>query len=340
VSVPPALRFGVLSTARIARSFCRGLASSRHVRVDAVASRDAGRAREFAADLGIPRHLDSYEALLADPDIDAVYIAVPNSLHAHWSIRALESGKHVLCEKPLAVDAREAQQMFAVAHAQGRHLAEGYPYRTQPQTLKLRELLQAGAIGRPRFVQAHFTFTLQREDDIRLQPLLAGGALMDVGCYCVSLIRMIAAQRPARVFAGALWTGDAGGVDRAIAATLEFPDGLIAQLTSGLAAALERHALIVGTDGVLQTSFFNHPPASGRCELLFKSGRDSREDYQSIPVPAMNGFLAEAEAFERLVRLGAAHWTGATSEESIDIAQTLEAVLHSARSGKPVDLPD
>lgn len=339
MSEEPALRIGVLGTARIARSFCAGVAGSARVRVEAVASRDPDRARAFAADCGIARCLGSYDALLTDPLIDAVYVPLPNALHAAWSIRALQAGKHVLCEKPLAASAQEAREMYAVARAHARQLAEAYPYRTQPQTLKLLELLQAQAIGQPRFIQAHFSFTLESAADIRLRSDLAGGALMDVGCYCVSLIRAIAGRRPARVSATAQWASPAG-VDRALAAMLQFPDGLIAQLSCGFDAALERHALIVGTGGALQTSFFNHPPVSGPAEVLLKSGQAAREPYRSIPVPAMNGFRAEAEAFERLVRLGAAHWTGTTVEESIDIAQMLDALLLSARSGRPIDLAD
>ena len=330
------MRLGILGTARIARAFCEGVAGSGHVSVAAVASREAGRAQAFAHELGIPRHHGSYEALLGDREIDAVYNPLPNSLHVDWSVRALRAGKHVLCEKPLAPSAHEARAMFAAAHEHGVYLVEGYPFRSQPQTLTLRELLAGGAIGRPRFIQAHFSFTLDAARDIRLEPKLAGGALMDVGCYCVCLIRMISMQRPARVWAVPQW--HAGGVDRAMTGTLEFADGLLAQFSAGFDAALERHARIVGSEGVIQTSFFNHPPKSGPAELLVKRGDASRDPYHPLPVPSMNGFLAEAEAFERMVRLGREHWNGATSEESSDIALTLEALLRSARSGQPVDL--
>jgi xylose dehydrogenase (NAD/NADP) len=328
------LRLGILGTARIARSFCEGVAPSEHVTVAAVASRFAGRARSFARDFNIPRSFDSYAALLADRELDAIYNPLPNSLHAEWSIRALRAGKHVLCEKPLAPTAREARAVFDAARAQGVHVVEGFPFRAQPQTLKMRELIDDGAIGRVQFIQAHFTFSLDAAADIRLQRELAGGALMDVGCYSVSLVRMIAGQLPSRVAALARW--DASGVDRSLVATLEFPCGLLAQIASGFDAALERYALIVGTEGAIQTTFFNHPPRDRPAELLLKQGRASRAPYQSISVPALNGFLAEAEAFERLVRPGGEQWPGATPEESIDVALTLEALLRSARSGMPV----
>ncbi len=227
-----------------------------------MASRFAGRARSFAHDFNIPRSFDSYAALLADGELDAIYNPLPNSLHAEWSIRAARAGKHVLCEKPLAPTAREASGVFDAARTQGVHVVEAFPYRAQPQTLKMRELIEEGAIGRVQFIRAHFTFCLDAAADIRLQRELAGGALMDVGCYSVSLVRMIAGQRPlARDRAGARW--DASGVDRSLVATLEFPGGLLAQVASGF-DTLERYALIVGTEGAIQTTFFNHPPRDRR----------------------------------------------------------------------------
>ena len=142
------LRLGILSTANIARQFITGVRPSATVKVLAVASRDEAKAASFAGEMGIPRHYGTYEALLADRDIDAVYNPLPNSLHAEWSIRATEAGKHVLCEKPLAVTAAEARSMFAAARRRGVQLVEGYPYRAQPQALKLKELWDAGALGR------------------------------------------------------------------------------------------------------------------------------------------------------------------------------------------------
>ena len=304
--------------------------------MSAVASRDAGKAEHFAAQTGIPRHLGSYEALLADPQIDAIYNPLPNSLHAEWSIRALESGKHVLCEKPLAATASEARAMFDTARRLGLHVVEGYPYRAQPQTLKLQELLNEGALGKVQLMHASFGFTLRDGPNIRLDSALAGGALMDVGSYTVSLARMIAKERPKRVNALAQWTE--AGVDRTLAATVEFPGGLLMQLGCSFATALHRQALIVGTEGVVQTTFFNHPSPAYPPVLLFKRGKGPEAIWETLPVPAMNGFMAEAESFEQLIRQGAAHWNGATPAESIDIILTIEALLESARSGKWVEI--
>ena len=331
------LRIGILSTARIARSFVEAVRQSERVTVTAVASRDAAKAAAFAASLGIARHFGGYAELLADRDIDAVYIPLPNSLHAEWSIAAARAGKHVLCEKPLAASAAEARAMFDAARRHGVQLVEAYPYLAQPQTLKLRELLKDGAIGAARLIQASFGFTLSDPGNIRLNPQLAGGALMDVGVYPVSLIRIVAGQRPVRVQATAHWIqgseGAARGVDSALAATLEFPDGLLAQVTCSFGSALHRQALIVGTAGVIQTTFANHTSAQQPGVLKVRWGNGPEAVDGQLEAAPINGFLAEAESFEGLVREGAARWTGASPMESIDIMMTLEAILRSARSG-------
>jgi D-xylose 1-dehydrogenase (NADP+, D-xylono-1,5-lactone-forming) len=337
----PPLRIGIVGTANIARSFTQAVRSSKRVAVAAVASRDMSKARQFAADLDIERHFGSYESLLADPDIDAVYIPLPNGLHAEWSIQAARAGKHVLCEKPLAAGAAEAEAMFAAARRHGIQLVEGYPYLAQPQTLKMRELLDRGTIGDVRLIQASFGFTLTDQDNVRLNPQLAGGALMDVGVYPVSLIRIAAKQKPVRVRAVAHWAPAGGrngaGVDRVLAATLEFSGGLIAQLTCSFESAQHRQALIIGSGGVIQTTFLNHTSAEQPGVLRVRTGGGTgaagKGVDSTVECASANGFLAEAESFERLVREGSSHWTGATPEESIDIAATLEAILRSARSG-------
>ncbi len=333
----PPLRVGILGAANIARSFVAGVKLSNRVTVSAVASRDADKARAFAREFAIARHFGSYEALLADRGIDAVYIPLPNSLHAEWSIRAAGAGKHVLCEKPLSANAGEARAMFDAARRHGVHLVEGYPYRAQPQTLKLRELLDAGVIGDVRLIQASFGFTLGAGENIRLSPQLAGGALMDIGTYPVSLARMIAKARPTRVHAAAQWTG--GGVDRALAATLEFDSGLFAQITCSFSACLHRQALIAGSNGVIQTTYLNHTSSAAQAVLQLRVGTDKDAVDSLVQTSAVNGFLAEAEAFERLVRGGPTQWSGTTPEESIDIMLTLDAIRASARSGAAIEIP-
>jgi xylose dehydrogenase (NAD/NADP) len=331
------LRFGILGTAKIARSFVEGVRPSRHATVTSVASRDAAKARPFAQATGLARHFPSYEALLADRDIDAVYIPLPNSLHAEWSIRALQAGKHVLCEKPLSATAAEARAMFDAARQNRVHLVEGYPYRAQPQTLKLRELLNGGVIGDVQLIQGSFGFSLGTGENIRLSPQLAGGALMDIGTYPVSLARMIAKARPIRVHAVAEWS--TSGVDRALAATLEHEGGLLAQITCSFNTCVHRQALIAGTHGVIQTTYLNHTSAASQAVLQLRVGTDKDAVDSIVQTSAINGFLAEADSFARLVSDGPAEWQGTTPEESIDGVLTLEAILESARSGRTVAIP-
>ncbi len=330
------VRLGILGAARIARNFCDAVRGSAKIRVDAVASRDAARAQAFAQALQVPRVHPSYDALLADPAIDAIYNPLPNNLHAAWSIRAAEAGKHVLCEKPLAANAVEARAIFAAAKAHGVVIVEAYPYRAQPQTLKLREILAAGAIGRPRLVQASFGFPLADAANIRMKPELAGGALMDAGSYPVSFVRMVTGARPLRVQALSRWTES--GVDATTLGLLEFADGTMAQVSASFAAARHRHAFVAGDAGSLATHYFNDtgPQFPPLVELRRGTGWDAK--LELIETAATSGFLAEAESFHDLLRQGPQAWTGATPEESVDIALTLDALAESARRGLPVEI--
>jgi predicted dehydrogenase len=330
------LRIGILGAANIARLFVAGVRPSLKVAVTAVASRDAERAGKFAVETGIAQVHPTYEALLADPDIDAIYNPLPNNLHAEWSIRAANAGKHILCEKPLATSATEARAMFAAAARNGVQLAEAYPYRAQPQTLKLRELLKEKAIGCLQLVQASFGFPLTDASNIRMNPALAGGALMDAGCYPVSLVRTIAGERPKRVHAMARWSES--GVDRTLVASIEFSSGLLAQVSCSFATARHRHAFVAGDGGVIRTTYFNDTSAALPPVLEIRRGPGLDAKQELVETAATNGFLAEAEAFHDLVVHGRDRWEGASPEESIDIALTLEALAASARRGVTVEV--
>jgi predicted dehydrogenase len=329
------LRIGILGTARIAGQFVAGVAASAAVTVTAVASRDGERAGRFAAQFGIPRSHASYAALLADAGVDAVYVPLPNALHAEWSIRAADAGKHVLCEKPLATSAADARAMFAAANRNGVALVEAYPYRAQPQILRLQELLREGAIGEVRLIQASFGFALRAGPNIRLDAELGGGALLDAGAYPVSFARMVAGTRPIRVQATALWSD--GGVDRTLIAGLEYAGGLLAQIACSFDTAMHRQASIAGSGGLIQTHFLNHAAAAPAAPLILRRGVAWDAPAESVPMAPLNGFFAEAEAFARLVR-GEAPWNGASAEESLDNTITLEALLASARSGQPFEI--
>jgi D-xylose 1-dehydrogenase (NADP+, D-xylono-1,5-lactone-forming) len=330
------LRIGVLGAAKIARLFAEGVRASRKVVVAAVASRDVDRAMVFARDTGVAVVHSTYQALLDDPEIDAIYVPLPNNLHAAWSIRAADAGKHVLCEKPLAATATEARAVFEAARKNGVYVVEAYPYRAQPQTLKMRELLASNVIGSLQLIQASFGFPLADAANIRMNPSLAGGALMDAGSYPVSLVRTVAGTKPIRVFAISRWAES--GVDLTTLATLEFPSGLLAQVSCSFATARHRHAFIAGDAGSINTTYFNDTSAAFPPVLEVKRGTGWDAQYEVIKTATSNGFLAEAESFHDLVRHGWDQWVGATPDESIDIALTLDALAISARTGAPSDL--
>jgi predicted dehydrogenase len=330
------LRIGILGAARIARLFTDSVRPSKKVAIAALASRDVGRARSFASELGIPRVHATYDALLADPAIDAIYNPLPNNLHAEWSIRATDAGKHVLCEKPLALSAREAEAMFAAARSNGVYLVEGYPYRAQPQTIKLRELLASGAIGKLQLVQASFGFPMSDLTNIRYSRELGGGALMDAGSYPVSVVRMIVGERPLRASAMAQWAPT--GVDRTLAGLIEFRGGLLAQISCSFAAARHRHAVIIGEAGMITTTYLNDTSAILPPLLEVRRGTGWDATRETIETAEANGFFAEAEAFCDLIRHGWTRWPGATPDESVDILRTLEALARSARDGEVIDI--
>lgn len=330
------LRIGILGAANIARLFTAGCAPSQSVKIIAIASRGQDKADAMAAELGIPRALGSYEALLADPEVEAIYVPLPNSLHAEWTMRALDAKKHVLCEKPLAMDANEARAMFAAAARNEVFLREGYPYMAQQQTLMLRNLIREGAIGAPRLIRSTFSVMFKDPANIRLSPTLGGGALYDAGSYAVSLVRLVAGKRPLRVQATSQM--DANGVDITTLANIEFPDGLLAQVACSFAAAYHRSASISGENGIIETNYLNHPPVGGPAVLQIRRGLPMTVPFEAIPVPAGNGFRLEAESFAHLVR-GTGEWTGASPAESVDIAMILDAIRASARSGRWEAIP-
>jgi predicted dehydrogenase len=254
------LRFGLLSTARINRKLLAGAAGTDDVDVVAVASRDAERARVYADEHGLERAYGGYEQLLADPDVDAVYVSLPNSLHVEWSIRALEAGKHVLCEKPLTRRPEQAERAFDAAERAGRLLMEAFMWRHHPQTKQLAELVADGSIGELRLVRSAFTFSLTDLANIRLRPELEGGSLMDVGCYCVSAARLLAGE-PEGV--AAVQTLFSSGVDVRFAGALRHAGGVLAHFDSALDLPGVSRLEVVGSDGSIVVSDPWHGRAPG-----------------------------------------------------------------------------
>jgi D-xylose 1-dehydrogenase (NADP+, D-xylono-1,5-lactone-forming) len=315
------MRWGLLSTANISRAILEGARGTDEATVVAVASRERSRAEQYAREHGLERAHGSYEALLEDPDVDAVYVSLPNSLHVPWSVRALEAGKHVLCEKPLTRRAAEAEEAFAAAERAGRVLEEGFMWRHHPQTRRLRALLDEGVIGRLRHARASFSFPLKDPADIRMQAGLNGGSLMDVGCYCLSGLRLVAGAEPERVAAEQVLGGD--GVDIAFAATLRFPGDVVGQFDCGF-AIVRRHDLeAIGEEGRLHLA----DPWHGRTPVI-ELERDG--EVERIDVEPANPYTHELEDFARAVRGEAPPVLGAP--DALAQARAIEALYAAADS--------
>jgi len=246
--MPEPVRWAIVSTAHINRLVIPGAKASDKVELAAVASRTQERADAYARKWEIPRAYGSYEALLADPEIEAVYISLPNTLHCEWSIKALEAGKHVLCEKPLSRHPGEVEAAFAAAQQAGLHLMEAFMYRHNPQTKRLTELVAGGAIGELRLVRSVFSYGLYDPENIRLRSEVEGGALMDVGCYNVSGSRLLAGE-PERVW-GEAWYGPTG-TDWVFTGTMRFPGDVIATFDCGTAMVERDELEAIGTKGAL-----------------------------------------------------------------------------------------
>jgi xylose dehydrogenase (NAD/NADP) len=242
------VRWGIISTAHINRLVIPPAQASPKVDLVGVASRDQDRADAYAAEWGIPRAYGSYDALLADADIEAVYISLPNTTHVEWSIRAVEAGKHVLCEKPMDSNPEKVAEAFDAAERAGKLLMEAFMYRHNPQTRRLQELLSDGAIGELRLVRSCFSYGLYDADNIRLRPDADGGALMDVGCYCISGSRLVAGE-PELVY-GQQWRGPSG-TDWVFVASLRFPGDVLGQFDCGTAMPNRDELEAIGSEGSL-----------------------------------------------------------------------------------------
>jgi D-xylose 1-dehydrogenase (NADP+, D-xylono-1,5-lactone-forming) len=321
-----AVRWGILSTAHINRKVIPGAHSSPKVELVGVASRDPARAEEYARTWDIERAYGSYEALLDDREIEAVYISLPNTLHCEWSIRALEAGKHVLCEKPLSRHLYELEQTFDVAERTGRLMSEAFMYRHNPQTKRLQELVGEGAIGELRLVRSAFSYSLYDEANIRLQTDVEGGALMDVGCYCVSGSRLLGGE-PQSVY-GQAWLGPTG-TDWVFGATLRFPGDVIALFDCGTALPERDELEAIGSEGSL---FLDDP---WHCTVpVIEHRREGR--VERIELEPVDSYRLELENMSDAIRGEGELLLG--REDALGQAQALEALWESATTGAAVRL--
>ena len=320
------LSVGLLSTANINRLLLGGARAAEGVEVVAVASRERERAESYAAEHGLGRAHGSYDALLADDAVDAVYVPLPNSLHVEWSIRALEAGKHVLCEKPLTRHPEQAEAAFDAAERAARVLAEGFMWRHHPQARRLQELAGEGTIGTLRLVRASFSFDIfgmDRPGDVRLQAGLEGGGLMDVGCYCVSALRLLAGE-PERVSGRRVDGGD--GVDVRFAGTLAFGGGVLGSFDCGLDMVARHELEVVGDKGALLLA----DPWHGRSPTI--ELRRGPGDAETIPVASANPYARELEDFAAAVRGEREHPYGRA--DAVGQARTIAALYRAAESGR------
>ena len=312
------LRVGLLSTANINGKPLATRADARGYEIVAAGSRDRARAEAYAREWGIPRAHGSYEALLADPEVDAVYIALPNALHYEWTMRALAAGKHVLCEKPFSRRPAEVERAFDAADAAGLVLMEAYMWRHNPQTRRLVELLPE--LGGLQTIRATFCFVLTNRDDVRLDPALGGGSLLDVGCSCVSAERLLAGSDPERVFGESVTEG---GVDTRFTGTLRFGE-TTAEFTCSFTS--EHQGLeAIGAAG----SIVVPDPWHARAGLLLRGGEEIR-------VEPVSSYLLELENLAAAVRGEEAPLLGRA--DALGQARTLDALLRSAEERRPVSL--
>jgi D-xylose 1-dehydrogenase (NADP+, D-xylono-1,5-lactone-forming) len=315
------MRLGIVSTADINRKVIPGARASEKVELVAVSSRDQRQAEEYAKTWEIERAYGSYEALLEDPDVDAVYISLPNTLHREWSIRSLEAGKHVICEKPFSRRAEDVEEAFDAAERTGRLLTEAFMYRHNPQTGRLVELVREGAIGDLRVVRSAFSYSLYDVDNIRLRTDVDGGSLMDVGCYCVSGSRLLAGE-PETVF-GQAYVGPTG-TDWVFTGSLRFPGDVLALFDCGTALAERDELEAIGSEGSI---FLDDP---WHCiEPVIELRRD--DGVERIELEPVDSYRLELENLADAIAGRAPLLLG--REDAVGQARTIAALFRSAETG-------
>jgi len=328
------MNLGLLSTANINDEILGGAAETDRVDVVAVGSRDAAKAEAYAREKGIGRAHGSYEALLADDAVDAVYISLPNGMHHEWTMRSLAAGKHVLCEKQYTRRAAEVVEAYDAADEAGLVLMEAFMYRHHPQTAKIAELVSGGAVGRPVSVYAVFTFPLDDMSNVRALAGLDGGALMDTGCYCVSGSRLVAGE-PVSVLAAQV-TGETG-VDMAVHGTLRFPGDVVAQIETSFRAPRRQFLQVVGDDGVITVAAPFRVDWGGPLTVARRpAGSGIATEVETIDVPAANSYRLQLENLADAIEGAAPQLLG--REDALGQARAIEALYRSAAEGRQIDL--
>lgn len=326
------VRWGILGAANIAlQRVVPAMQHSPHTPVIAIASRDLAKARLAADRLGIPRAYGSYQELIDDPDIEAIYNPLPNHLHVPWTIRAAEAGKHVLCEKPLALSAKEASRLLEVRARTGVQIAEAFMVRAHPQWAAVRELVAEGRLGELRLIVGHFSYFRRDPDDIRSRLEWGGGAIMDIGCYPITLSRWLFDEEPTAVIAAVDRDPDLH-VDRLASGLLCFPSG---QASFNCATQLvpSQRMELFGTEGRIELDIPFSPPSEHACRILVDDGTQlGGAAAEAITLPAVDQYRLQAERFSEAVRgVGA---VSVTLEDAIANMSVIDALFRSVTSGR------
>ena len=333
--MPNKIRWGILSTARINQALLRPIKAADRSELGAVASRNLAKAEAYAEENGIPKAYGSYEEMLADPDIDVVYISLPNGLHCEWTVKAAEAGKHVLCEKPLVTSLEEMDQVEGAAQATGVTIFEAFMYLHHAQTLQVQKLVRGGEIGELQLINSWFNFYLPPEDsdNVRLNPDLAGGSLWDVGVYPNSLSIVMADAGPPVEVVASQRIGETG-VEVGIAGQLRFKNGIVAQISSGFRTPFRQVAYLVGSKGILEVIEPWKPGATGSDSLVRLTRRD--DTTALIVTPARDPYLYEVEAMEACILDGVKPVVPLSLSRTF--LRSILALYESATTGKPVTL--
>lgn len=322
------LNWGFLGAAKIGRSLAPAIAASKYAKAYAVASRSRDKAEAYARETGFERSYGSYRSLLKDPNVDVVYNPLPNHLHCDWTIRALEAGKHVLCEKPMALNASECRRMIAAASRNRRLLMEAFMYRLHPQTFRIQSLIERGAIGEVRVIRAGFGFSLSEQaKNVRLGKRMGGGCLMDVGCYCVNAMRTFFQAEPSQVVAQAE-RGKISGVDMTFGGLLMFSQGRVGVFTSSFRTTLDWGVDIIGTEGRICVPSPWKP--DGQLASFLVEAKGKRE---TIEIKNGGGiYHCEVDHFSRCILDGTP--PAMLPEEGLRNMRVIEALYKSARQGR------
>jgi xylose dehydrogenase (NAD/NADP) len=322
------LHWGLLSTASISRALLPPLQASKRNRLLAVGSRSKDAADSYAREWKIQRAYGSYEELLADPEIDVIYNPLPNHLHAEWTIRAVEAGKHVLCEKPLALSVDEVDAVRAAAQKHGRIVAEAFMYRHHPQTLKVQELVKSGSLGTPKLIRGSFSFVLSDQGNVRLKPEYGGGSIWDIGCYPISYARTVLGEEPLEVF-GWQVTG-LTGIDDTFVGQMRFDRNVLVQFDSSFVIPFHAFMEIVGSEATLSIP---HPfkPETDEKIYLTREGKT-----ETIKIKGQELYLGEVEDMADSILLGKE--PRISLDDSRSNVKTINSLLESAQTGHAVKM--